>query len=148
VSTGEIRKVDTGIRFTNGIAFGPDDSLYENETLSGMVYRYRADGAGTLGDRETFGTVIDPAAAPGYKGPDGMKFAANGELYVTVVGQGDVTVLGPDGGVVDRIRTRGALPSNVAFGPSGSRRLYVTEDEFGAMEVFDVGVDGLPLHCG
>jgi gluconolactonase len=148
VTSGEITTLDSGMRFTNGIAFGPDENLYVNEMLTAMVYRYRWEDGGVMGGREDFGNVTDPESAAAMKFPDGMKFGANGHLYVTVFGQGDVTVLGPDGAVVERIRTEGSLPTNLAFGPPGSRRIYVTEDEFGTMEVFDVGTDGLPLYTG
>ena len=40
VETGQVTKIDTGIKFTNGIAFGPDNLLYANETLTGNIYRY------------------------------------------------------------------------------------------------------------
>jgi gluconolactonase len=145
VKTKEIKKLDTGIRFTNGIAFDPDDNLYSNETLTGMVYRYQWKD-GEVGKREDFGNVIDPEGPEGIKGPDGMKFGANGHLYVTVITQGDVTVLGPDGAVVERIKTEGTFPTNLAFGPPGSKKIYVTEDQKGTMEVFDVDTDGLPLY--
>lgn len=148
VRTKEIRKLDSGIRFANGIAFGPDDDLYVNEMLTGIIYHYPLRDGELIGDRQDLGNVVDPEAPPGYKGPDGMKFGADGHLYVAVVGQGDVTVLGPDGSVTNRIKTQGKFPSNVAFGPSGSRRLFVTEDELGTMEVLDIGIDGLPLHMG
>ena len=147
VQTKEIKKLDSGIRFTNGIAFGPDDNLYANETLTGMVYRYQWK-EGEVGPREDFGNVIDPEGPEGLKGPDGMKFGANGHLYVTVITQGDVTVLGPDGAVVKRIKTEGNFPTNLVFGPPGSRKIYVTEDQHGTMEVFDVDTDGLPLYTG
>lgn len=145
VKTKKIKKLDTGIRFTNGIAFDPDDNLYANETLTGMVYRYQWKD-GEVGEREDFGNVIDPEGPEGIKGPDGMKFGANGHLYVTVITQGDVTVLGPDGAVVERIKTEGNFPTNLAFGPPGSKKIYVTEDQKGTMEVFDVDTDGLPLY--
>jgi gluconolactonase len=147
VTTKAIEKLDTGIRFTNGIAFDPDDNLYVNETLTGMVFRYEWKD-GEVGPREDFGNVIAPDAPEGIKGPDGMKFGANGHLYVTVFGQGDVTVLGPDGAVVDRIKTEGSFPTNLVFGAPGSKKIYVTEDEFGTLEVFDVDTDGLPLYIG
>jgi len=154
VQTREIKKLDGGMRFTNGIAFGPDRNLYVNEMLTSMVYRYRWQDADThhpgeiVGGREDFGNVADPASAADMKFPDGMKFGADGNLYVTVFGQGDVTVLGPDGAVMRRISTEGQWPTNLAFGPPGSKRIYVTEDELGRMEVFEVGTDGLPLYTG
>lgn len=148
VHTQEIRKLDSGMRFTNGIAFGPDGNLYVNEMLTAMVYRYRwADGE-IVGGREDFGNVADPESPADMKFPDGMKFGANGNLYVAVFGQGNITVLGADGAVVQRIKTEGQWPTNLAFGPPGSKRIYVTEDQFGRMEVFDVGTDGLPLYTG
>ena len=80
------------------------------------------------------------------RGPDGMAFSEDGRLWCAVFGQGDMTVLGPDGGVVERLEVAGSAPTNVAFGRPGEGRLYVVEDEHGRMEVYDVGVDGLPLH--
>ena len=54
-------------------------------------------------------------------------------------------MLRPDGSVRRRIRTRGIKPTNVAFG-WGERRIYVTEDEHGSLESFDVPAAGLTLH--
>jgi gluconolactonase len=147
VHTRQIKKLDGGIRFTNGVAFDPDDNLYVNETLTGMVYRYEWKG-GEIGPREDFGNVNDPAGPGGLVGPDGMKFGANGHLYATVIIQGDVTVLGRDGSVVQRIKTDGNFPTNLCFGPPGSKQMYVTEDQKGTMEIFDVDTDGLPLYTG
>lgn len=147
VTDKSIEKIDEGIRFTNGVAVGPDGMLYSNETLTGMVFRYEVDG-NRVGRRQEFGNVLEDSGDDSLRGPDGMKFAANGELYVTVVGQGDVTVLGTRGEVVNRIKTEGNFPTNVAFGSEGSKRIYVTEDQFGTIEVFDVGVDGARLYDG
>jgi gluconolactonase len=138
-----IEKIDSGLRFTNGIAFGPDHDLYVNETITGAVYRYprKSDG---FGPRETFGNVWNESTYQTLRGPDGMAFGTDG-IYVTVYGHGDVTVLGTDGKVVQRLPTRGGLPTHVAFGLPGQKRLYVTEYQFGQREVFPVEMDGLPL---
>lgn len=144
VETGSVTKLDSGIKFTNGIAFGPDKLLYVNETLTGNIYRYELMG----GPRVLFGNVIRPDAPPGWKGPDGMAFGDDGRLYVAVFGQRDVTVLGVGGEVAERIPTEGNLPTNVAFALPGRKRIHVTEYEFGQMEAFDVSCDGLPLWTG
>jgi len=144
--TKQITKLDSGVRFTNGIAFGPDHNLYYNESVTGMVYRMQWRDGAMSGERQGFGNAADPQSSADKKFPDGMKFGQNGNLYVAVYGQGDVTVLGPDGSVTTRFKTEGAMPTNLAFGPPGSKRIFVTEVEFGAIEVLEVGVDGLPLH--
>ncbi len=145
--TGEATLIDEGLGFTNGIAFGPDGFLYANETLTGNVYRYRIEDGRLAGERETFGNVNDPAyTEPGLRGPDGMAFSADGRLWVTVFGQGDITVLDREGSVEQRIPVPGSSPTNVTFGPDGDTRIFIVEDEHGSLEWLDVGVAGLPLY--
>lgn len=147
-AAGIVTKIDDGIRFTNGIAFGPDRFLYVDETLTGNIYRYGWSDGRIYGPRELFGNVIRDEAPAGWKGPDGMAFDDKGLLYIAVFGQGDVTVLGKSGEVVRRIPTRGMLPTNVAFALPGQRRIHVTEYQHGQMETFSVESDGLPLWNG
>ena len=146
--TGAVRLIDRGIKFTNGIAFGADDRLYVNETLTGNIYRYGWRDGKVAPPRELYGNVIRPDAPSGWKGPDGMAFDDQGFLHVAVFGQGDVTVLGLDGKVVDRIATQGMLPTNLAFALPGSRSIYVTEYQHAQVEVFSVESDGLSLWDG
>lgn len=146
VATGKVKKLDTGIKFTNGIAFGPDRLLYANETLTGNIYTY--DLQAEKFTRKFFGNVIRHDPPPGWKGPDGMAFSADGELYTAVFGQQDITVLGRLGNVIRRIATKGSLPTNVAFALPGQKRLHITEYEFGQMETYKVPSDGLPLWDG
>jgi gluconolactonase len=146
--TGTVTLLDRGIRFTNGIAFSPDDLLYVNETIGGNIYRYSSANGVPTGARQLFGNVVRTDPPPGWVGPDGMAFGEDGNLYVAVFGQGDVTVLGRDGQVVRRIATSGMLPTNLAFALPGTHRIHVTEYKNAQMETFDVDCDGLGLWNG
>ena len=146
VRSGAVDIVDRGFHFTNGIAFGPDSAMYVTETLSGNIYRYACTDGAVTGRRELFGNVIEKFDPAVLQGPDGMKFGADGNLYVAVFGQGDVTVLGRRGEVVRRIKTDGDHPSNLCFGRAGTQKIYVTEVSTGTVQVFDVGTDGFRLY--
>ena len=145
-NTRAVECVDRGLLFTNGIAFGLDGHLYVAETLSGNIYRYFCQRGRVSGGRETFGNVIEHFNPAELKGPDGMKFGADGNLYIAVFGQGDITVLGKDRNVVRRIQVKGSMPTNLCFGKQGEKKIYVTEVETGSVQIVDVGTDGLPLN--
>lgn len=135
--------------FPNDLCFGPDGAMYTTEALTGTIHRYGWRDGGPRG-KELFAKVlkVPPEQSASIAGPDGLAFGRDGRFYVAVFGQGDVTVLGPRGQVLDRIPTESPMPTNVAFGPPGSRRIVVTEMARGEMETFEVGVDGHPLLAG
>jgi gluconolactonase len=145
--TRQIELIDRGYQFANGLAFGPDGHLYVNETLTGNIYRYACANGVVTGRRERFGNVIERFDESELKGPDGMKFAANGDLYVAVFGQGDITVLDGRGEVVRRIKTQGTHPTNLAFANHAAQRIYVTEAATGTLQEIEVEASGFPLHA-
>jgi gluconolactonase len=140
-----VRKIDRGIRFTNGIAFDAADRLYANASFTGEVYRYDVFGSGEP-RREVFGNVLQPDDRPIFKGPDGMKFGADGRLYCTVYNQRNVTVLDQAGNVAERLMLDGDQPTNLAFSLDGTK-LLVTEVSKGQVELLPAPCAGLRLHC-
>jgi gluconolactonase len=143
-NTLAIEKLDGRLYLANGLGFGPAGDFYVAGTVGGRIYRYKWNN-GRLGPRQELSNVLLATDDDDLRGPDGFAFDANGQLYVATYGQGDVTVLGGDGRVLQRIRTPGMQPTNVCFGPAGEKRIYVTEYENGTVECFDVDADGFPL---
>ena len=135
-----ISKIVSGVKFTNGIAFGPDGALYYNETLTGVIYRVDDK------DRsEPYANVLRSTDPMQFRGPDGMAFADDGALYCTVLGEGHICVIAPDGDIEVRCATNGNYPTNVAFDLK-KQLLYVTEVQNGAVETIATTRSGLPLH--
>jgi len=146
LDTKAIEKIDSGLKFANGIAFGPDNALFVGEMFTGKVYRYPWTDGKVKGERAFFGSVFDGNPAKVFNGPDGMKFGKDGNLYVAVYGLGVVTVLRRDGSILRHIPTQGSKPTNMAFGAPGEKKIYVTEDDTGVLQAIDVETSGLPLH--
>jgi gluconolactonase len=139
-----IRMIDSNIRFTNGIAFGIDNTLYANASFTGEIYRYDVFGP-KKPKRELFGNVLQRDKQTGFKGPDGMKFGVDGRLYCTVYGQKNVTVLGKTGKVAERLALDGPCPTNLAFSRDG-KKILVTEVSKGQVEVLNAPCAGLELY--
>jgi gluconolactonase len=148
VTTGSGRILDDGIRFTNGIAFGPDGHLYVNEMISGDIFRYRFVDGRPSGGRERYANVMSEGWTGGFRGPDGMAFGEDGRLYCAVFGEANIAVIDPDGRVEERIKTEGPNPTNVAWGPDRDRRLFVTEHHLGRIEVHETRTTAFPLYYG
>jgi gluconolactonase len=107
--TGELLLELPGV-CPNGIAFDAQQRLYWTESLARRIQR--------LED----GRPVTFCQLPDSHVPDGMAFAADGRLFVaTTISQG-VTIISPDGGLLDEIRL-GEHPTNCAFDGSD---LYVT----------------------
>lgn len=103
-----------GPSYCNGLAFEPKGSLVWVESYERRVRRLRPDG-----------TVEEVCQLPEGHVPDGLAVAADGRLFVTTVTSGGVTVVSPDGDVLDLLVLDGdALPTNCCFdGPV----LWVTD---------------------
>jgi gluconolactonase len=127
--------------YPNGIAFDAQRRLYWTESMAHRVCRLD-DGEATIFSQLTDGHV-----------PDGMAFAQDGRLFVCTTISGGVTVLSPEGEILEEI-SLGEHATNCIFDSSA---LYVT-----ATKVADIHADqrtgtfwrvetdatGLPLIAG
>jgi gluconolactonase len=130
--------------YPNGIVAEPDGSIVWVESYDRGVHRIRPGGQSEQFHQLPEGHI-----------PDGLKVAADGNLWITTFMSGGVDVVAPDGTAVDFLET-GGVPLNCVFHEGD---LLITD--FGDItEVGDdapmegrlwrvaVGVEGMPLFRG
>jgi gluconolactonase len=127
--------------YPNGIAFDAQRRLYWTESMAHRVCRL------DNGEATTFSQLSDGHV------PDGMAFAADGRLFVCTTISGGVTVLSPDGEVLEEIAL-GEHATNCIFDGS---TLYVTatrvaeihaDQRTGTFWSVETDAEGLPLLPG
>jgi gluconolactonase len=125
---GEVRLVDDGLSFPNGILLSPDErTLYVavSDPERAIVVAYERGPDGGISGRRIFADLTDLARAglPGL--PDGMAVDAEGNLFIT--GPGGVHIFTPSGERLGRIDTGRAI-ANCAFGEDG-RTLFLASTD-------------------
>jgi gluconolactonase len=100
----------------NGVALTPDGkTLYVADTQQRKIMAYDLDAQGNATRERVFIQGIDG-------GPDGLRVAANGNLYIACRG---IAIYTPDAKLVKMIEFP-ETPANCAFGDADLRTLYVT----------------------
>ncbi|MCC6705805.1 MAG: SMP-30/gluconolactonase/LRE family protein [Thermomicrobiales bacterium] len=140
---GTLDKIDDGLAFPNGVAIDPAGAyVYLAETQRNRILRYAINPDGSMGEREHWADTPLPT------GPDGMAFAANGELYSARFNGHGVDVYAPDGSLQEHIDIPGAKTTNCCFGGPNNSTLYVTDVDTEALYTVELSVSGLPLNDG
>ena len=121
---GEARVVDSGLKFPNGIALSPDQSLlYVAEGLSHWVYSYQVRPDGSLDHKQRFFHLHVPDAVDD-AGARGLRVDRDGRLYVaTRLG---IQVCDQAGRVNCIIPTPNRMVSHIAFGGENFDTLFAT----------------------
>ncbi|MFA6596288.1 MAG: SMP-30/gluconolactonase/LRE family protein [Ignavibacteriaceae bacterium] len=137
--THEVVLVADNLAFPNGIAFSKDfKKVFVCESAKNRILEYPVEKDGAFSKQSTF------VELPGGD-PDGIAFDKNGNLYAAHFGGGAIYVIAPDGKISYKIKTPGLKPSNIEFGGSDYKTLYLTEDETNAVYETKVRVEGLKL---
>jgi gluconolactonase len=123
---GRVSRVESELKFPNGIAFSPDGrTLYvsNSDPARAVILAWDVGRGGSLSNRRIFAdmTALAARGLPGL--PDGMTVDERGDLWAT--GPGGVHVFAPDGRELGLVST-GAAISNCTFGGPDGRTLYMT----------------------
>ena len=124
IKNGEPKIVDTGLKYPNGIAFSPDQSLlYVSDYQSHWVYSYQVAKDGTLQHKQKYYHLHVPDSADN-SAADGMKVDRDGRLYVTT--NLGIQVCDQAGRVNAIIPTPNGKAANITFGGPNFDIIYVT----------------------
>lgn len=144
-STGNLWRVDQDGVFvlleanmgtTNGVEVAPGDSLlYVNESVQRKVWVYDLSPQGEVSNKRLLIEFAD-------FGLDGMRCDKVGNLYVTRYGKGTIAVVSPEGKLMKEIKLMAQKPSNIAFGGPEGKTCYVTCQDRGYIEAFEVSIVG------
>lgn len=120
---------------TNGIDLSLDDmTLYVSETDTREIWAYRIDGTALAQPRLV---VRFPTAKL-----DGLRADRAGRLFVARPGNGTIAVVSPDGKVLREVTLQGQYPTNLTFGGSDGRSVFVTQVDGGFVEAFKTDAPG------
>ncbi len=119
---GEKKVVDTGLKFSNGVTFSPDQSLlYVADSRTHWVYSYQVRADGSLTAKQRYYHLHVPDSADD-SAADGMRVDHDGRLYVaTRLG---VQVCDQAGRVSAIIPTPNGKIANLCFGGENSDWLF------------------------
>ena len=140
-SKGQIWRIDANGSFTllepdmgttNGIEVSPDNkTLYVNESVQRNVWAYDLSEEGAISNKRLLLKFED-------FGMDGMRTDNQGNLYITRHGKGTVVKVSPAGKILKEITLTGKTPSNIAFGGVNGMTAYITLQDNGNIEGFQV----------
>jgi gluconolactonase len=135
----------------NGVGLSPRrDKLYVAETITSRLWTYTVEAPGRV--KEGAGISASPESvlynAPGFHPFDSLAVEANGNICVATPVRGGITVVGPNGELVEFVKVPGDDPAitNIAFGGSDMRTAYICSAARGRLYAADWPRAGLALH--
>lgn len=136
---GEIMTAPRAMGTTNGIDLSPDGkTLYVGESSNGQVWSY------TIRGNELADARLVKAFQPDTI--DGLRTDVTGRLYVARILKGTISLMKPNGAVEREIALKGKEPTNLAFGGSDGKTVFVTQRQGGFIESFRIDQQGRE-HC-
>jgi sugar lactone lactonase YvrE len=115
---------------TNGIEISPDEKiLYVNESVQKNVWAFDITPQGTLANKRLLIKFEDG-------GMDGMRCDDEGNLYITRHGLGTIDIVSPQGKIIQTVKMKGKLTSNICFGGKDGKTCYVTLQDRKCLETF------------
>jgi gluconolactonase len=132
----------------NGIALSPDDkTLYVAETSTGRLWSFEVLGPGKLAKLSWHSaTGGQPVyTLTGTRRPDSIAVEANGNICIATLRTGAVTVVSPQGEVVEIVSYADPMVTNICFGGEDMCSAFVTLSGTGKLARTEWARPGLQL---
>jgi sugar lactone lactonase YvrE len=137
---GEKMTAERKMSTTNGIDLSPDGkTLYVGESDTREIWAYRIDGARLLSPRLV-------KRFPDFD-IDGLRTDTDGNLFVARILKGTIAELSPQGTLRREIRLTAPEPTNLAFGGTDGKTIFVTQRKGGFVESFRTDHPGREFSC-
>jgi gluconolactonase len=134
----------------NGIGLSPDDrTLYVAESWSGRVWAHEITEPGKI--RKTVGPVPWERGrlllgVGGYSVRDSLAIDSAGNVCVADIPYGGITVISPEGSIIEQYAMPDIFVTNLCFGGHDLRTAYITLSSSGDLMAMDWPRPGLGLH--
>jgi gluconolactonase len=134
----------------NGIGLSPDEkTVYVAETPTARLWAFDIAAPGELKPAPVIyrGEVGRPIAGlGGYQMFDSLAVEASGNVCIATLVSGCISVIAPDGALVEQVPTGDRVTTNIAFGGPELKTAYITLSGKGELVAMDWPRGGLPLN--
>jgi len=139
-----------GLMPANGIGLSPDETIvYVAETPTARLWAFDLSAPGTVKPREVIyrGERGRPVAGLGGSQMfDSLALEASGNVCVATLISGCISVIAPDGSIVEQVPTGDRVTTNIAFGGPDLKTAYITLSGKGELVAMGWPRGGLPLN--
>ncbi|MEO1168825.1 MAG: SMP-30/gluconolactonase/LRE family protein [Pseudomonadota bacterium] len=132
----------------NGVGLSPDGkTLYAAETYTCRLMKFNVTGPGTVApDAGPGGPGIPVYRPAGYKFFDSLAVDGDGNICIATIGECGISVVAPDGSLVEFVETDDIFTTNVCFGGPDMRTAWLTLSGTGRLVKMDWPRPGLRLE--
>lgn len=132
----------------NGIGLSPDGkTLYAAETYTCRLMKFNVTGPGTVApDAGPGGPGIPVYRPAGYKFFDSLAVDGDGNICIATIGECGISVVAPDGALVEFVETDDIFTTNVCFGGPDMRTAWLTLSGTGRLVKMEWPRPGLRLE--
>jgi gluconolactonase len=147
---GAVSEGHFGMLPANGVGLSPDEkTVYVAETPTARLWAFAIEAPGQIRASDPIyrGERGKPIAGlGGYQMFDSLAVEASGNICVATLISGCISVIAPDGRLVEQVPTGDRVTTNIAFGGPELKTAYITLSGKGELVTMDWPRGGLPLN--